>query len=86
MNRRVHGGKVVTYVGADDADGGSSQGEELVKALGPKGGKIIYLQGTPCSSPQVSRERGLNRSSPLTPKSRSPPTSSRTSRKTRPRP
>ena len=36
-----------------------AQGEELVKALGPKGGKIIYLQGTPGSSPQVSRERGL---------------------------
>ena len=59
MNRRVIGGKVITYVGADDADGGHSQGEELVKALGPKGGKIIYLQGTPGSSPQISREKGF---------------------------
>lgn len=59
MNRRVIGGKVITYVGADDAEGGHSQGEELVKALGPKGGKIIYLQGTPGSSPQVSREKGF---------------------------
>jgi ribose transport system substrate-binding protein len=59
MNRRVNGGKVVCYVGADDADGGRAQGEELAKALGPKGGKIIYLQGTPGSSPQVSRDKGL---------------------------
>jgi ribose transport system substrate-binding protein len=59
MNRRVQGGKVVAYVGADDADGGRAQGEELARALGPKGGKIIYLQGTPGSSPQVSREKGL---------------------------
>jgi ribose transport system substrate-binding protein len=60
VNRRVNGGKVVLYVGADDADGGKSQGEELVKALGPKGGKVIYLQGTQGSSPQVSRNKGLH--------------------------
>lgn len=59
LNRRVTGGEVVTYVGADDAEGGRAQAEELVRALGPDGGKIIYLQGTPGSSPQVSRERGF---------------------------
>src|SRR5690606_17179155 len=59
MNRRVNGGEVVTYVGADDADGGRAQARELVEALGPEGGQIIYLQGTPGSSPQVSRERGF---------------------------
>ncbi len=59
MNRRVNGGEVVTYVGADDAEGGRSQAEELVKVLGPDGGKIIYLQGTPGSSPQISRQKGF---------------------------
>jgi ribose transport system substrate-binding protein len=59
MNRRVNGGKVVCYVGADDADGGRAQGRALVEALGPKGGKILYLQGTPGSSPQISRRKGL---------------------------
>ena len=60
VNRRVNGGKVVLYVGADDADGGKSQGEALVKALGTGGGKVIYLQGTPGSSPQVNRAKGLH--------------------------
>lgn len=59
MNRRVNGGEVVTYVGADDADGGRAQARELVKALGANGGRVIYLQGTPGSSPQVSREQGF---------------------------
>lgn len=59
MNRRVNGGNVVCYVGADDAQGGNAQGEALLAALGPKGGKIIYLQGTPGSSPQVSRQKGF---------------------------
>lgn len=59
MNRRVNGGKVVTYVGADDAEGGRSQGKALAEALGPKGGKIIYLQGTQGSSPQRQRAKGL---------------------------
>jgi len=60
LNRRVNGGKVRGYIGADDAEGGRSQGEELVKELGSPGGKIIYLQGTPGSSPQVSRNAGLH--------------------------
>lgn len=59
LNRRVAGGEVVTYVGADDADGGRSQARELASVLGPDGGKILYFQGTPGSSPQVSRERGF---------------------------
>lgn len=61
LNRRVNGGEVVTYVGADDVAGGVSQGEALVKALGTKGGKIIYLQGTQGSSPQRSRKEGLDK-------------------------
>jgi ribose transport system substrate-binding protein len=59
VNRRVAGGRVVTYVGADDAEGGRAQARTLAAALGPEGGKIIYLQGTAGSSPQLSRERGL---------------------------
>jgi ribose transport system substrate-binding protein len=59
VNRRVNGGDVIAYVGADDTEGGRSQGQELVKALGAKGGKIIYLQGTPGSSPQLNRNKGL---------------------------
>ncbi len=59
LNRRVNGGEVVTYVGADDADGGRAQAHALAEALGPDGGMVIYLQGTPGSSPQVSREAGF---------------------------
>lgn len=61
LNRAVNGGEVITYVGADDTAGGVSQGEALVKALGAKGGKIIYLQGTQGSSPQRSRKEGLDK-------------------------
>ena len=60
LNRRVAGGEVVCYVGADDRAGGVAQGEALAKALGSKGGKIIYLQGTQGSSPQRSRKDGLD--------------------------
>ena len=59
LNRRIKGAEVVCYVGADDAEGGRAQGQALVEALGPKGGKIIYLQGTQGSSPQISRNEGL---------------------------
>jgi ribose transport system substrate-binding protein len=59
LNRRVNGGQVVAYVGADDAQGGQAQGKALVAALGSKGGKIIYLQGTQGSSPQRKRNDGL---------------------------
>ena len=59
LNRRINGGEVLCYVGADDAEGGVLQGEELVKLLGPKGGKIIYLEGTEGSSPQRKRSDGL---------------------------
>ncbi len=60
LNRRVNGGKVVTYVGADDSQGGKAQGEDLIKALGPAGGKVVYLQGTQGSSPQVARNKGFH--------------------------
>jgi ribose transport system substrate-binding protein len=59
LNRRINGGEVLCYVGADDAEGGVLQGEELVKLLGPKGGKILYLEGTEGSSPQRKRSEGL---------------------------
>ncbi len=60
LNRRVNGGKVVTYVGADDAEGGRQQGETLAAALkSTNGGLIIYLQGTQGSSPQRKRNDGL---------------------------
>ncbi len=60
LNRRVAGGEVICYVGADDRAGGVAQGEALAKAVGAKGGKIIYLQGTQGSSPQRSRKEGLD--------------------------
>jgi ribose transport system substrate-binding protein len=59
LNRRINGGEVVSYVGADDSEGGVLQGEELVRLLGPKGGKIVYLEGTEGSSPQRKRNAGL---------------------------
>lgn len=58
VNRTVSGGKVVTYVGADDTEGGRMQGKALMEAL-PKGGKIVLLQGVLNSSPQRNREAGL---------------------------
>lgn len=59
LNRRVNGGTVVTYVGADDRTAGAQQARALVEALGPSGGKILYLQGTQGSSPQVQRAEGF---------------------------
>ncbi|QEH37039.1 D-ribose-binding periplasmic protein precursor [Aquisphaera giovannonii] len=59
LNRRINGGNVLSYVGADDAEGGMLQGEAVAEALGPKGGKIIYLEGTEGSSPQRKRSEGL---------------------------
>jgi ABC-type sugar transport system substrate-binding protein len=59
LNRRINGGEVLCYVGADDSEGGVLQGEELAKLLGPKGGKILYLEGTEGSSPQRKRSDGL---------------------------
>jgi ribose transport system substrate-binding protein len=58
VNRRVDGGEVVTYVGADDKEGGRQQGQALMKAL-PDGGSTILLQGILGSSPQRDREAGL---------------------------
>ncbi len=59
LNRRVNGAEVVTYVGANDTDAGRAQGEALLQALGSRGGKILYLQGTQGSSPQVERAKGF---------------------------
>lgn len=59
LNRRINGGEVIAYVGADDSEGGVLQGQELVRLLGPEGGKIIYLEGAEGSSPQRSRAAGL---------------------------
>ncbi len=59
LNRRINGGNVLCYVGADDAEGGVIQGEALVRFLGSQGGKILYLEGTEGSSPQRKRSEGL---------------------------
>jgi len=58
VNRRVDGGEVVTYVGADDKDGGKQQGQALIEAR-PGGARIVLLQGVLGSSPQRDREAGL---------------------------
>jgi ribose transport system substrate-binding protein len=59
LNRRINGGNILSYVGADDAEGGMLQGEAVAEALGTRGGKIIYLEGTEGSSPQRKRSEGL---------------------------
>jgi ribose transport system substrate-binding protein len=58
VNRTVDGGEVVTYVGADDTEGGRLQARTLMEAL-PNGGNIVLLQGVLGSSPQRNREAGL---------------------------
>jgi ABC-type sugar transport system substrate-binding protein len=58
VNRRVDGGEVVTYVGADDKDGGKQQGQALMAAR-PDGARVVLLQGVLGSSPQRDREAGL---------------------------
>jgi ribose transport system substrate-binding protein len=58
VNRVVDSGEVVTYVGADDVEGGRLQGQAVVEAM-PKGAKIVLLQGVIGSSPQRDREKGL---------------------------
>lgn len=58
VNRTVSSGSVVTYVGADDTEGGRLQGRAVMEAL-PNGGKIVLLQGILGSSPQRNREAGL---------------------------
>jgi len=59
VNRIVDGGEVVTYVGADDVEGGRLQGQAVVEAM-PTGAKIVLLQGVIGSSPQRDREAGLD--------------------------
>jgi ribose transport system substrate-binding protein len=58
VNRTVAEGDVVTYVGADDTEGGRLQGKALMELL-PKGANIVLLQGVLGSSPQRNREAGL---------------------------
>jgi ribose transport system substrate-binding protein len=58
VNRTVDGGEVVTYVGADDVEGGRLQGQVVLDAM-PSGAKIVLLQGVMGSSPQRDREAGL---------------------------
>jgi ribose transport system substrate-binding protein len=59
LNRRVNGGEVVAYVGADDREAGRAQAKALLEAVGPEGGKVLYLLGTQGSSPQVERMAGF---------------------------
>jgi ABC-type sugar transport system substrate-binding protein len=59
LNRRVNGGEVVAYVGADDVEAGRAQARALLTALGSEGGRILYLLGTQGSSPQVQRMAGF---------------------------
>lgn len=59
LNRRVNGGEVVAYVGADDIEAGRAQARALLAAMGSEGGRILYLLGTQGSSPQVQRMAGF---------------------------
>jgi ribose transport system substrate-binding protein len=59
LNRRINGGRVACFVGADDTEGGKAQAEALADALGPGGGPIVYLQGLQGSSPQRLRSEGF---------------------------
>jgi ribose transport system substrate-binding protein len=58
VNRLVDSPDVVTYVGADDKEGGKMQGQALMELL-PKGANIVLLQGVIGSSPQRDRQAGL---------------------------
>jgi ribose transport system substrate-binding protein len=58
VNRTVDSGEVVTYVGADDVEGGRLQGQAVVDAM-PQGARIVLIQGVIGSSPQRDREAGL---------------------------
>lgn len=59
VNRALgEGAEIVTYVGSDDYLAGQQQGK-LVKSMLGEEGKIVLLQGTLGSAPQVMREAGL---------------------------
>ncbi len=58
VNRLVDSPNVVTYVGADDREGGMMQGQALMELL-PKGANIVLMEGIIGSSPQRDREAGL---------------------------
>lgn len=49
---------LITYVGADDYEGGQKQGELLVKLIGTSG-KVLLMQGTLGASSCVYRQMGL---------------------------
>lgn len=49
---------LITYVGADDYEGGKKQGELLVKLIGTSG-NVLLMQGTLGASSCVYRQKGL---------------------------
>jgi len=57
-NKVAEGAEVVTFVGADDYQYGTQQGEMLVQAIG-ESGNVGYVLGALGTSPQVLREQGL---------------------------
>ncbi len=58
-NKVGEGGKVVTFVGADDYQFGQKQGELLVKAVG-ENAKVGYIMGKLGTSAQTLRKQGLD--------------------------
>lgn len=59
LNRRVAHGTVVCYVGADDIQAGRMQAQALMDAVEDRPCKVLYLQGTQGSSPQIQRSEGF---------------------------
>jgi ribose transport system substrate-binding protein len=59
LNRRVHDGRLVCYVGFDDLEGGKLQGQALADALGTPGGAILYLDAPKKKGTHRERSEGF---------------------------
>jgi ribose transport system substrate-binding protein len=58
FDRAAIGANYAFYVGCDDVEGGRKVADFVADKLGKKG-KIVFLTGTPGSSPARDREKGL---------------------------
>ena len=83
LNRRINGGTVLCYVGADDAEGGVLQGEALVESLGPRGARSSISKEPRAPAPSASGAKDCKPCFRSTPRSPSPTVALPASRKTR---
>ncbi|MFW6169410.1 MAG: substrate-binding domain-containing protein [Planctomycetota bacterium] len=59
VDRKVHGGRVLAHVGADNVEGGRVAARYLIEKTGGDG-RIIELEGTPGASPAIDRKKGFH--------------------------